>query len=113
MGAVARHSLVRWTAPTLGEGFPVGHFSVNVIGSALIGILYWALASRADEQFLRLFLVSGVLGAFTTYSAFSLDAVSLIERGHWPTAFLYVIATVLGCVGGCAIGMLVGRATFS
>jgi CrcB protein len=113
LGAVARHTLVQWTSPTMGQGFPVGHFAVNVIGSILIGALYWALVSRADEEFLRLFLVSGVLGAFTTYSAFSLDTLALIERGHWPTALLYVTATVVSCVGGCAVGALVGRAAFS
>ncbi|MFK8016615.1 MAG: fluoride efflux transporter CrcB [Gammaproteobacteria bacterium] len=113
IGAVARHSLVQLTAPTLGEGFPVGHFLVNVSGSVLIGLLYTVLAARVDTEVLRLFLLTGVLGAFTTYSAFALDTLSLLERGHLSTAFFYALGSVLACVGGCAVGVLVGRAAFS
>lgn len=112
LGAVMRYVLVLATARPAG-GFPFGHFAANVIGSLAIGALYVVLATRVDAATLRLFLVTGVLGAFTTYSAFSLDALTLAERGQWPLATLYVIATVAACLGGCAIGMLVGRAAIS
>lgn len=113
IGAVGRHALVQVTAPTLGEGFPVGHFAVNVVGSVLIGLLYTILVTRADTQVLRLFLLTGVLGAFTTYSAFALDTFALMERGHWLIALFYSLGSVLACVGGCALGALVARVAFS
>lgn len=112
LGAVSRHALVLWTSPTLGEGFPVGHFAVNVLGSVSIGVLYAVLARHADLQLVRLFIITGFLGAFTTYSAFSLDALSLIERGQIAVASAYVIGTVVVCIAGCAAGALVGRFAF-
>jgi CrcB protein len=59
------------------------------------------------------FLITGVLGAFTTFSAFSLDTINLLERGQWLMASGYVVASVALCIGGCALGMLVGRALIS
>ncbi|MEO1574994.1 MAG: fluoride efflux transporter CrcB [Pseudomonadota bacterium] len=108
LGAVLRHLLAQVMARPPGA-FPAGHFTANVVGSVLIGVLFVVLASRADAQFLRLFLITGVLGAFTTYSAFSLDTLALLERGQTAVAAAYVAGTVVACVGGCALGMLVGR----
>lgn len=113
LGALARFGLVRLTTATSGAQFPLGHFLANVIGSALIGILFVVLATRADAQWLRLFLITGLLGAFTTFSAFSLDTLMLVERGQWLLASAYVLASVAVCIGGCALGMLVGRALIS
>lgn len=113
LGAAARYALVRVTDSQAGSGFPVGHFVANIIGSILIGILIVMLATRADAQWLRLFLITGVLGAFTTFSAFSLDTINLLERGQWLLASGYVVASVALCIGGCALGMLVGRLTIS
>lgn len=109
LGAVLRHLLAQAMARPPGA-FPAGHFTANVVGSVLIGALYVMLASRADAQLLRLFFMTGVLGAFTTYSAFSLDTMALVERGQTLVALAYVAGTVIACVGGCALGMLVGRA---
>jgi CrcB protein len=113
LGAAARYALVRITTTQTGGGFPIGHFAANVVGSVLIGVLIVLLATRADAQWLRLFLITGVLGAFTTFSAFSLDTINLLERGQWLMASGYVVASVALCIGGCALGMLVGRALIS
>lgn len=110
IGATLRHALVLWTGPSLGRGFPLGHFLVNIIGCVLIGLLFVAFAARATEDAWRLFLVTGILGAFTTYSAFSLDTVALLENGETGTAAAYVAATLLSCVGGCWLGLALGRA---
>lgn len=113
LGAVARFALVRATTPVTASAFPTGHFLANVLGSVLIGVLFVLLAARADGQWLRLFLITGVLGAFTTFSAFSLDTITLLERGQWLIASSYVLASVVLCIGGCALGVLVGRALIS
>ncbi|MEM6640318.1 MAG: fluoride efflux transporter CrcB [Pseudomonadota bacterium] len=108
VGAVMRFALSSMMTRTPGS-FPIAHFAANVIGSVLIGVLFVALVNRTDLMILRLFLITGVLGAFTTFSAFSLDTLQLAERGQWLPAAAYVLSTVVLCVAGCWAGMLVGR----
>lgn len=85
----------------LAVGFPYGTLVVNVTGSFLIGVLWVALASRAVAQPL---LITGLLGGFTTFSAFSLDTLRLIEDGRMSHALTYIVASVglslLACIGG-------------
>lgn len=110
IGGVLRHGVnlaaLRW----LGPGFPFGTMAVNIVGSAVMGLLAGWLALRAGEgwpQQARLFLATGVLGGFTTFSAFSLDAVLLWERGDVVAAALYVVGSVIlslvALVGGLAL----------
>ena len=92
----------------LGAGFPYGTLFVNVVGSFAMGILIAWLARRsAGDTDLRLLLATGLLGGFTTFSAFSLDAVTLYERGALIAAAFYVLASVLvsiaALVGGLAL----------
>lgn len=108
LGALARYALTL-ALPRVPSGFPTAHFLANVAGSVLIGVLYASLLARGDAPTLRLFMVTGVLGAFTTYSAFSLDVVELAERGQAAMALAYVLATVVACVAGCGAGALVAR----
>ncbi|MCY0146645.1 fluoride efflux transporter CrcB [Hoeflea sp. G2-23] len=94
-GAVARHlsasAVIRWSGP----GFPWGTMVVNIVGSLAMGLLIAWLARRsAGDAHLRLLLATGFLGGFTTFSAFSLDAVTLYERGALTAAAAYVIASV-------------------
>ncbi len=105
VGAVARWlvtgSLDRW----LGAAFPFGTLAVNVLGSAAMGVLVGAAAHAwSPSPELRAALAAGVLGAFTTFSAFALDVVVLAERGAWLAACGYVAASVVlsivGLVGG-------------
>lgn len=100
LGSVLRFAATSLSARLLGHGFPYGTIFVNVLGSLAMGMLIEALARHFSiSQEVRVFLITGVLGGFTTFSAFSLDVVTLIERGAVGPAVAYVLATV-------AIGIL-------
>ncbi len=89
-----------------GTAFPWGILSINVIGSTLIGVVVGVFAFRANAPSdLRLFLTTGILGGFTTFSAFSLDTALLYERGDPYTAALYVAMSVALSLIGLAIGL--------
>ena len=110
LGAMGRHlisgQLMRWA----GGGFPWDTLTVNVVGSFLLGLLVEYLAQRwSATQEIRGFLVVGVLGGFTTFSAFSLDAVLLLERGSLIPAFAYIGGNVLLSIGGMFAGLLLFR----
>jgi len=95
LGAVARHLTGVAVMRLVGPGFPWGTLMVNIAGSLAMGLLIAWLARRsAGDAELRLLLATGFLGGFTTFSAFSLDAVSLYERGALTAAIAYVIASV-------------------
>jgi CrcB protein len=94
-GAVARHLSGMAVMRAAGPGFPWGTMAVNIAGSMAMGLLIAWLARRsAGDNELRLLLATGFLGGFTTFSAFSLDAVTLYERGALTAAAAYVIASV-------------------
>ena len=95
-----------------GPGYPVGTLAVNVIGGLLMGLLagYFALRYSGGGQGLRLFLATGILGGFTTFSAFSLDAVLLWERGDIIGAALYVLLSVVLSIGALVAGLAIMRA---
>ena len=110
LGAMGRHlisgQVMRWA----GGGFPWGTLTVNVVGSFVLGLLVEYLAQRwSATQEIRGFLVVGVLGGFTTFSAFSLDAVLLLERGSLIPAFAYIGGNVLLSIGGMFAGLLLFR----
>jgi CrcB protein len=97
IGSGLRHGVNLAAARWIGIEFPWGTLAVNVIGSFLIGAFAGWLAFRGDAhatQSLRLFLTTGILGGFTTFSAFSLDFALLFERGDTVLAAVYVIASV-------------------
>ena len=108
-GAVARHGLWLATTKAFGAAFPWGTFVVNVIGCALIGAVFVAIDEHPSEPALRALLMTGVLGGFTTFSAFALDAHGLTEAGFPERAALYVVASVLLCLGGCWLGAALAR----
>lgn len=89
--------------------FPVGTLVVNLLGSFAIGLVFAGLADKATDRTL-LFLMTGVLGGFTTFSAFSLDTLRLMEDGRLGVAGGYVVASVVGCLLACWAGLLLGRA---
>lgn len=95
IGTAARHLVNVGFGRWLGPSFPWSTLFVNVAGGFLMGALIEALALRFDGSLeLRTFLATGILGGFTTFSAFSMDAVLLIQRGETATAALYVGASV-------------------
>ena len=113
IGAALRHGVNVGAARWFGAAFPWGTLIVNVAGSLAMGLLAAWLAFRADAGFwqhTRLFLATGVLGGFTTFSAFSLDVVLLWERNAIGPAAAYVAASVVLSVGGLFAGLWVVRA---
>lgn len=112
IGAAARHLVNLGALRLFGPGFPIGTLMVNVLGCLLMGMLAAALAARSDMsgQGLRLFLATGILGGFTTFSAFSLDAVLLWERGEASLAVAYALASVLLSIAALLVGLSLVRA---
>ena len=109
-GALARHGVYLATARWIGTGFPYATLVVNVAGSFAMGALVGALALRwSATPALRLFLTTGVLGAFTTFSTFSLDVWTLIERGRALAALLYVAASFGLGLAALALGLALAR----
>lgn len=110
VGAVLRHFMNSAVASWTGSGFPWGIFSVNILGSFVMGVLVslFALAWEPSQE-MKAFLTVGVLGAFTTFSAFSLDAVMLAERGSWAAATFYTAGSVVLAIAGLYVGMAAVR----
>ena len=110
LGAVGRFLVTTGAAAVLGGGFPWGTLFVNVVGSFLLGVLVGLLsAAWTPPGDMRLFLATGFLGAFTTFSAFSLDVVSEFERGLNSLAVLYVVASVVFSVLALLAGLRLMR----
>lgn len=110
LGGALRHGVNAVAARTFGTAFPWGTLGVNVAGSLLMGVLAGWFAQRADpDQGWRLFLTTGVLGGFTTFSAFSLDVALLWERGAVGLAGAYVMASVGLSVAALFLGLLATR----
>ncbi|MFW6342820.1 MAG: fluoride efflux transporter FluC, partial [Halothiobacillaceae bacterium] len=106
----ARFGLTGLLMHWLGRGFPFGTLAVNVIGSALMGFLaVWLTTRWAWPIEYRIAVLTGFLGAFTTFSAFSIDALALMGRNQWFLAALYVVGTVLLCLAGARAGMLLAE----
>jgi fluoride exporter len=110
IGGALRHGVNLFAARMLGTGFPFGTLAVNVSGSLTMGLLAGYFAFKGDlGQMWRLFLTTGVLGGFTTFSAFSLDAARLWERGDLWLAALYVFGSVAVSIGALFLGLWVVR----
>ena len=110
-GSVARYFVGFAAAAWLGSGFPSGTLFVNVIGSLLMGIAASLLAARTSLQGeLKALLMAGFLGGFTTFSAFSLDLVTLAERDAWMSTFVYLLASVGLSVAALLLGVWLTRA---
>ena len=109
-GAVLRFWSVTWIARMLGAGY-LGTAFVNIAGSFAMGILAVLLLERFPDALGRLapFLMTGVLGGFTTFSAFSLDTLFLIERGRWMIASGYILGSVVLSIMGLALGFYLAR----
>ncbi len=114
IGAVCRFAGAAWFARLAGAGF-MGTLFVNVVGSFLMGVLAVILMERFPGSWGRFapFLMTGVLGGFTTFSAFSLDALVLIERGRWMAAAGYVCASVALSVLALFAGLALMRSVLS
>lgn len=112
-GALARYLAGYWAAVLWPGPLPIGTWLVNVLGCAAIGVLFVGLERAVIHPELRGALVVGFLGAFTTFSTFSLETVSLWLSGAFFLALAYTVATVLACLLATALGMALGRALFA
>jgi len=113
LGASLRYLTGGWALRTFGAGFPVGTLTVNVAGSLAMGILAALFVARGQSGPLAAFAMTGVLGGFTTFSAFSLDAVSLIEKGRMLAALGYVGVSVVASIAALFVGLALTRAVLS
>ena len=108
-GAVLRHAVNGVALRLVGPAWPAGTFAVNVLGSFAMGLLVgWLVRNNVPSE-LRLTLATGLLGGFTTFSAFSLDAVNLWQRGEIASAALYVGASVTLSLAASAAGLGLAR----
>lgn len=111
IGSVFRYLVGVWVLRQFGANFPWGTLTVNVIGSFAIGFLAELIVRRFDASpEMRLFLITGILGGFTTFSAFSLDVMSLFERGVAIAGMTYLVASVAISLGAVFAGLALGRA---
>jgi CrcB protein len=112
IGGALRHGVNVGAAKLFGYGFPFGTLIVNVIGSFLIGLLAGYFVFRPGiSQDVRLFLTTGILGGFTTFSAFSLDSALLIERHAYALATVYVAGSVAASLVALFLGLALYRGT--
>jgi CrcB protein len=112
-GAAARFAVAQWMGTRWGWTFPWGTFAVNFTGSLAIGLVMTLLIARGADPMYRLLLVTGFLGGYTTFSAFSFEALGLLEARRWDAAALYVAGSVglglLATVLGLGLGRLLVR----
>jgi len=110
IGALGRHFLSSAVATILGSAFPWGILVVNILGGFLMGLVVETGALKFSYSLeMRAFLTTGLLGGFTTFSAFSLDASLLIERGEWMGAMLYVAGSALLSIAALFAGLWLVR----
>lgn len=110
IGAVARYFLVGLIAGRYPSVIPLGTLTVNAVGALLVGILFVVLTEKlALPSHWRFLLITGFLGAFTTFSAFSLELVEMLMAGDTLNAVLYLLASVVLCVSLAACGIGLGR----
>jgi CrcB protein len=111
LGAILRHMVSLQITRFAGSGFPFGTFCINLLGSFLMGVLAALLLRRSDTGFSHFvpFLMTGILGGFTTFSAFSLEALVLFERGRPGLAILYAVGSVVAGLAAVFAGLWLFR----
>ena len=111
IGASLRFGVGVWTLRAFGPGFPVGTMLVNIVGSFAMGLAAVVMLHRFPGAWgaYAPFVMTGVLGGFTTFSAFSLDALNLIESGRMMNALIYILGSVALSIGGLFAGLTLGR----
>ena len=111
IGAMARYGVGTVSLRLLGPNFPWGTLAVNVIGSAAMGLfIAWLVAREPHSSAMRVFIATGVLGGFTTFSTFALDAVTLYREKTLTLAGAYVAASVILSIAGLFAGLAAGKA---
>jgi len=111
LGSVARYGTGVLVGRMWSSSFPLGTMLINIVGSLAMGLFIGFLARTTPswQSDARLFVAVGILGGFTTFSSFSLDAIAMIERGEWAQAAFYVAGSVLVGLVGLYVGLLLFR----
>lgn len=111
LGAMARYGFAGLVARLWPTTFPLATLLINIIGSIAMGLFVGLMAKLlpANQEELRLFVAVGIFGGFTTFSSFSLDTIVLIERGELIQAITYVALSVVVCLIGLYLGLLITR----
>jgi CrcB protein len=110
LGANARFWLGSLVNRWLGTGFPWATGLVNISGAFLIGIIATLFVDRAvDNEALRLFLIVGILGGYTTFSSYMWEAITLMEENRWLPAIAYLVASNLLGIAACVVGVMIAR----
>jgi len=113
IGSVLRYLVGVFTVRWFGPSFPWGTLTVNIVGSFIIGLTVEMIARRFNASMeLRVFIVTGIIGGFTTWSSFSLDTMVLFERGAIAAAAAYVIGSLVVSFAAVFAGLALGRAMF-
>lgn len=113
VGSVFRYLVGVWALRLFGPAFPWGTLLINITGSFAIGLFLEMILRRfGGSAEMRLLLMTGLCGGFTTFSSFSLDFVGLVERGAIPLAIAYVAASVVLSIGATFLGLFIGRMAF-
>ncbi|OXE35683.1 MAG: camphor resistance protein CrcB [Phenylobacterium zucineum] len=115
VGSAARYALGGWALRGFGPGWPYGTFAANLIGGGFIGLLtgYLAFKGGGDQERLRLLLQVGVLGGFTTFSAYSLETALMIERKAYGAALGYAVSSAVLAVLAVFAGLFLARKVFA
>jgi CrcB protein len=111
-GASLRYAAGLWITRLFGHGFPLGVLTVNIVGSFLMGV-FVVFAAQRSLTHLSPLVMTGFLGGFTTFSAFSLEAVTLFERGQIGASGVYVATSVVGSIVALFAGLWVAREIFA
>jgi len=110
IGASLRHLSGTAALRIMGAGFPWGTLFVNIFGSLIMGLfIAWMTKKTGVSNEIRLFVTTGILGGFTTFSAFSLDVANMVERGAMASAFIYIAGSVVISLAAVFIGLWFGR----
>ncbi len=109
-GSLCRYGMMNGICLLLGRGFPYGTLVVNILGSMLMGVAYVMMIEKIEfSPEWRIGIITGLLGAFTTFSTFSIETLNLIEAGENLKASLNVFLSVTLCISGCWIGIFLTR----
>ncbi len=110
VGALLRYLMTSGISSWMGRDFPYGTITVNIAGSFLIGMFTTVLCQNAMEPQLKLLLITGLLGGFTTFSTFSLDTINLIASGCWLKTFFYIAGSLILSLTATFAGIAMGSA---
>ncbi len=114
LGAVGRYAVGAGALALFGPGFPMGTLIANVVGGFLMGVVVETGALKLSySPELRAFLTVGLLGGFTTFSAFSLESALMMERGEWGLAFLYIVGSAVLAIAALFAGLWLVRSVMS